>query len=161
MTHRRWSLAMYGMVGLLTLWGLAPMGLAGDVAGAESREMNERAARGGQAEPAMPDGVVGLSLHVGAERVGDPASLYIGQVFPQGPAHEAGLEHGEEVTAIDGQPVVGKTHAEVVMMVRGEVGKAIRLSVKGERGTREVTLTRVGSDRLYKGMPGTHARPER
>lgn len=158
MTLRRWSLTMYGMVGLLTLWGLSPMGLTGDVARAESREMNER---GAQAEPAMPDGVVGLSLHVGAERVGDPASLYIGQVFPQGPAHEAGLEHGEEVTAIDGQPVTGKTHAEVVMMVRGEVGKAVRLSVKGERGTREVTLTRVGSDRLYKGMPGTHARPER
>ena len=158
MTLRRWSLTMYGMVGLLTLWGLSPMWLTGDVARAESREMNER---GAQAEPAMPDGVVGLSLHVGAERVGDPASLYIGQVFPQGPAHEAGLEHGEEVTAIDGQPVTGKTHAEVVMMVRGEVGKAVRLSVKGERGTREVTLTRVGSDRLYKGMPGTHARPER
>ena len=161
MTLRRWLPAMYGMVGLLTLWGLSPMGLTGGAAGAESHEMKERAARGAQAEPAMPDGVVGLSLQVGAERVGDPAALYIGQVFPQGPAHEAGLEHGEEVTAIDGQPVVGKTHAEVVMMVRGEVGKAIRLSVKGERGTREVTLTRVGSDRLYKGMPGTHARPER
>ena len=64
------------------------------------------------------------------------------------------------MTAIDGQSVAGKTHAEVVMMVRGEVGKTVRLSVKGERGTREVTLTRVGSDRLYKGMPGTHARPE-
>lgn len=161
MTHRRWSPVMYGMVGLLTLWGLSPTGLARDVAVAESHETNERAARGAQAEPALPDGVVGLSLHVGAERVGDPAALYIGQVFPQGPAHEAGLEHGEEVTAIDGQPVVGKTHAEVVMMVRGAVGKAVRLSVKGERGPREVTLTRVGSDRLYKGMPGTHGRPER
>jgi C-terminal processing protease CtpA/Prc len=149
------------MVGLLTLSGLSPMGLARDAAGAESRETKERAARGGQAEPTMPDGVVGLSLHVGAERVGDPAALHIGQVFPQGPAHEAGLEHGEEVTAIDGQPVVGKTHAEVVMMVRGEVGKAVKLSVKGERGAREVTLTRVGSDRLYKSMPGTHGRPDR
>jgi predicted metalloprotease with PDZ domain len=149
------------MVGLLTLSGLALMGLGRDAAGAESRETGERVARSGPAEPAMPDGVVGLSLHVGAERVGDPASLYIGHVFPRGPAHEAGLEHGEEVTAIDGQPVVGKTHAQVVMMVRGEVGKPVRLSVKGERGTREVTLTRVGSDKLYKGMAGSQGGPER
>ena len=48
MTLRRWLPAMYGMVGLLTLWGLSPMGLTGGAAGAESHEMKERAANATQ-----------------------------------------------------------------------------------------------------------------
>ena len=37
-------------------------------------------------EAKLPNGVIGLSLQVGAERVGDPAVLYVGMVRPEGPA---------------------------------------------------------------------------
>ena len=31
----------------------------------------------------LPNGVIGVSLHVGAERIGDPASLYVAHVHPE------------------------------------------------------------------------------
>ena len=37
-------------------------------------------------EANLPNGVIGVSLHVGAERIGDPASLYVAHVHPEGPA---------------------------------------------------------------------------
>jgi hypothetical protein len=33
----------------------------------------------------LPNGVIGISLQVGAERIGDPAILYVGMVHPGGP----------------------------------------------------------------------------
>ena len=35
-------------------------------------------------ESKLPNGVIGLSLQVGAEHVGDPAVLYVGMVRPEG-----------------------------------------------------------------------------
>ena len=99
-----------------------------------------------------PDGVIGVSLHIGAERVGDPASLYIGRVHREGPAHKAGLRHGDEVISVDGTAVSGKSYEEVVKMVRGEAGKAVKLQVKreGEGSPREISISRVAGDNLSK-----------
>ena len=59
------------------------------------------------AEPSMkqegmqlPKGVIGVSLDVSAERIGDPAILYVAMVNPEGPAHRAGLAHGDEIQAV-------------------------------------------------------------
>ncbi|MGH7182369.1 MAG: PDZ domain-containing protein, partial [Nitrospiraceae bacterium] len=49
----------------------------------------------------LPKGVIGVSLHVGAERIDDPASLYVAQVHPEGPAQQAGLKHGDEVVTVN------------------------------------------------------------
>jgi membrane-associated protease RseP (regulator of RpoE activity) len=100
-----------------------------------------------------PNGVIGVSLHVGAERVGDPAVLYVGMVHPEGPAHEAGLAEGDEITAVNGVDVSGKTYEQLVKMIRGTAGSAVKLSVKGEAGMREVSIPRVPSESLAKG-PG-------
>ena len=62
---------------------------------------------GGEAN--LPNGVIGVSLHVGAERIGDPASLYVAHVHPEGPAQQAGLKHGDEVVTVNGAAVTGKT----------------------------------------------------
>ena len=99
-----------------------------------------------------PDGVIGVSLHIGAERVGDRASLYIGRVHREGPAHKAGLRHGDEVISVDGTAVLGKSYEEVVKMVRGEPGKMVKLQVKreGEGNPREISVTRVAGDNLSK-----------
>ena len=35
-------------------------------------------------EAKLPNGVIGLTLHVGAERIGDPAVLYVGMVPSRG-----------------------------------------------------------------------------
>jgi len=112
-------------------------------------------------EVALPDGVIGVSLHVGAERIGDPASLYVAHVHPEGPAQQAGLRHGDEVLTVNGAAVTGKTYEQVVKMVRGEAGTAVKMGVKGEGSVREVVITRIASEKLYKGEMGSHGGPAR
>ena len=107
-------------------------------------------------EATIPDGVIGVSLHVGAERVGDTAVLYVAHVLPDGPAEKAGLKPGDELTTVDGVAVTGKTYEQVALMVRGEPGSVGKLGVKSEGGPREVSVTRVSGQTLYKGQMGSH-----
>lgn len=101
------------------------------------------------------DGVIGISLHIGAERVGDPAALYVGRVHREGPAHKAGLRHGDELVSVDGTAISGKSYEQVVNMIRGEAETTVKLGVKRENeGLREVSVTRVAGDKLMKGPPG-------
>jgi len=104
----------------------------------------------------LPAGVIGISLHIDAERIGDPAVLYVAMVHPDGPAQQAGLRHGDEVITVDGTPVTGKTFEQVVRMIRGEAGTIVKLEVKVEGGRREVSITRVAGDSLPKGPMGSH-----
>ena len=107
-------------------------------------------------EAALPNGVIGVSLQIGAERIGDPAVLYVGMVHPEGPAHQAGLAHGDEVVTVDGTAVSGKSYEQVVKMIRGTVGTVVKLGVKGEGGLRELSIMRVAGDKLPKGPMGSH-----
>ena len=110
-------------------------------------------------EVKLPNGVIGLSLQVGAERIGDAAMLYVGMVRPEGPAQQAGLRHGDEITTVDGATVKGKSYEQVVKMIRGEAGTIVKLGVKGDADTREISITRVASDKLPKGPAGSHGSP--
>ena len=59
------------------------------------------------------------------------------------PASKAGLQSGDLIFALDGEPVQGLTLQEAVEKMRGKVGTPIKLSVR--RGTKDpfdVTLTR-------------------
>ena len=105
-------------------------------------------------EVKMSEGVIGISIHIGALRVGDPASLYIGNVYSEGPAHKAGLQHGDELVSIDGVSVSGKTYEEVVKMVRGDAGANVKLAVKREGVPQEISVTRVAGTTLTKGRTG-------
>ena len=107
-------------------------------------------------EATIPDGVIGVSLHVGAEHVGDTAVLYVAHVLPDGPAEKAGLKQGDELTTVDGVAVTGKTYEQVALIVRGEPGSVVKLGVKSEGGSREVSVTRVSGQTLYKGQMGSH-----
>lgn len=109
----------------------------------------------------LSHGIIGISLQVGAERIGDPTILYVGMIHPEGPAHQAGLGHGDEVVSVDGIPVKGKRYDEVVGMIRGEAGTVVRLGVRAENGLRELSVTRVAGDKLPKGPAGSHGNPAR
>ena len=80
-------------------------------------------------------------------------------VHPEGPAHKAGLGHGDAVVSVDGTPVDGKRYEEVVGMIRGEAGTAVKVGVKGEHGLRELSITRVAGDKLSRGPSGSHGNP--
>ena len=95
-----------------------------------------------------PPGIIGVALHLTAERIGDPAGLFIRATHPLGPAVKAGLAHGQEILAVDGQSVKGKTYREVVSMIRGEVGTSVTLLVKTFSGVKEMTIVRASEAQL-------------
>ena len=115
-----------------------------------------QAAYGHGNDAKLPGGVIGVSLHVGAERIGDPAVLYVAMVHPDGPAQQAGLRHGDEVISVDGTQVTGKTFEQVVTMIRGEPGTIVKLGAKSEAGLREASVTRVTASTLSKAPMGPH-----
>jgi len=82
--------------------------------------------------------------------------LYIAQILPDGPAEKAGLKQGDELTTVDGVAVTGKTYEQVALMVRGEPGTVVKLGVKTENAVRDVSVTRVAGQTLYKGQMGSH-----
>ena len=95
-----------------------------------------------------PPGIIGVALHLTAERIGDPAGLFIRATHPLGPAVKAGLTHGQEILAVDGRSVKGKTYREVVSMIRGEVGTSVTLLVKTFSDVKEVTIVRASEAQL-------------
>lgn len=136
-------------VGAIT--GLLLAGMAG---AAEQPMSQSPYAHGDEAK--LPNGVIGVSLDIGAERIGDPAVLYVAMVHPEGPAHRAGLAHGDEIVTVNGTAVAGKTYEQVVRMIRGETGAAVKLGIKGDGAVREIAVTRVASDKLPKPPMGSH-----
>ncbi len=152
LTSRRQFLALSGGVGLglLSLPALFSGLLSQD---AHARDMSTQGQEGhGTPSPhdTLPNGIIGISLHVSAERIGDPAALYVGHIHPDGPAGKAGLKHGEEIIGVDSLPVRGKTYPEVVKMIRGAIGSSVTLAVKGTDGDRIVTLKRVAEEDFSK-----------
>ncbi|MBV6469049.1 MAG: hypothetical protein NBKEAIPA_00932 [Nitrospirae bacterium] len=133
------------LVGLITTLAWPPSGLAL----AHSESPPGTATSGHGAETSGPDGVIGVALHVGAERVGDPAVLYIAQIYPDGPAQQPGLKQGDELVTVDGQAVTGKTYEQVASMIRGEAGSVVKLGVKRDGEVRDITVARVSSQTLY------------
>ena len=156
-THRNNMAAVLFLIVLCTLPGGANQVLA--VEGQDKPESQTQRPHGDDTN--LPTGVIGVSLRVGAERIGDPASLYVAHVHPEGPAQQAGLRHGDEVVTVNGAAVTGKTYEQAIKMVRGEAGTAVKLGVKGEEGVREIAITRIAGDKLYKGEMGSHGRQTR
>ena len=148
--------AIYLVAGCLSVFLSQSPGANGRVWAAEGQGKPGSQAPSHGLEVTVPDGVIGVSLHVGAERVGDPAVLYIAHVLPEGPAEKAGVKQGDELTTVDGVAVTGKTYEQVALMVRGEPGSVVKLGVKSEGGSREVSITRVSGPTLYKGQQGSH-----
>jgi len=133
---------------IITPWALsadAPMGRP-------EAPINPHASPPGPNTP-KPSGIVGIALDVTAGRIGDPARLIIRAVHPSGPAARAGLAHGEEIIAVDGEPVSGKTYQEVVGLIRGEVGSSVKLALRGPQGERTVSLLRASEQQLMEQMP--------
>ncbi len=95
-----------------------------------------------------PPGIIGVALHLTAERIGDPAGLFIRATHPLGPAVRAGLTHGQEILAVNGQSVKGKTYREVVSLIRGEVGTSVTLLVKTFSDVKEVKIIRASEAQL-------------
>lgn len=117
----------------------------------ESSEQGRRETANQTGNIQVPKGIIGVSLRMSAERVGDRTSLYVAHVHPEGPAQQAGLKHGDEVVSVNGESVIGKTYEEVIKMIRGEAGTEVKLGVKREGEVQEMPITRIPDEKLFKG----------
>ena len=162
MMTKKTTLTTTLLLSVLTVVLFQVSGKTGEVWAAEGYDKTGSQAQRPHGDDAdLPNGVIGVSLHVWAERIGDPASLYVNHVLPEGPAQQAGLKHGDEVVTVNGATVSGKTYEQVIKMVRGEAGTAVKLGVKGEGGLREMVITRIAGEKLYRGEMGSHDGPAR
>ena len=98
---------------------------------------------GPEQQTAKDRGIIGIFPTLSADAVGAPAHLTVGSVAPYSPAYFAGIESGDQIVAVDGQPIDGKGLSDVAAAIRGEVGTAVKLSVSRQGQSREVSLTRV------------------
>ena len=73
--------------------------------------------------------------------------LHIEAVTAGGPAEAAGLQAGEDITAVDGTALTAENISEATSLIQGEEGTQVTLTVRGTDGTeREVTVTRSQID---------------
>jgi carboxyl-terminal processing protease len=70
--------------------------------------------------------------------------LGVAEVFPRSPADRAGIEVGETIVSVAGEPIAGLSSAEATAKIKGPEGTQVTVGVRGGGGkTRELTLTRA------------------
>ena len=69
--------------------------------------------------------------------------LRVATVYKHTPAREAGIQPGEVITAVNGDPIAGKDADAVTARIRGPAGTKVTLTIESRDGkSRQVTLTR-------------------
>lgn len=84
---------------------------------------------------------VGIGVEIYA---GDDGYIVVSSVTPGGPAEAAGILAEDKITEVDGESITGKTAADVSVLVKGEAGTDVTLTIFRE-STGEVlekTVTR-------------------
>lgn len=74
----------------------------------------------------------------------DNKQLIVAEALENSPAAKAGIKTGDALVAIDGKSTQGMTLEDAVNLIRGEVGKSIKLKVsRGNASPFDVALTRA------------------
>ena len=63
--------------------------------------------------------------------------------LPPGPALDAGVQLGDRIVAIDGEPVHGLSLVEIVERLRGRTGSTVRLDIAREGEIETVDIERA------------------
>jgi len=98
----------------------------------------------------------------GCEKVGPDCHIVVVRTIRESPAKKAGLQENDEVVAVDGASLTGKTLAETVGLVRGPRGTTVRLTiVRGAGDPFELAIVReiihveaVSSEVIAEGTVG-------
>ena len=70
----------------------------------------------------------GIGVYMGFKNGG----VQVMSVIPDGPGQRAGLQAGDEILAVDGQPVEEISPADVALKIRGQVGTSVELLIRRE-----------------------------
>jgi carboxyl-terminal processing protease len=108
----------------------------GDTGHTDFMDPDERKARG--------DALSGRFVGIGISLVSEDDRALIEEVFAGGSAADAGLRPGDEIVAVDGDPVDEAVTTDIVGMIRGPEGTSVTVTVVRPGGERiEVRLTRA------------------
>lgn len=94
-------------------------------------------------QAAKDRGIIGISIALSVDAVGAPGRLIVRGVMPYSPAYNAGIERGDQIVAVDGRSLNGKSLSDVAKAIRGNVGAPVRLRLSRQGKSRDVSLTRV------------------
>jgi carboxyl-terminal processing protease len=72
-----------------------------------------------------------------------PQGLRVATVYKRTPAREANIQHGDLITAVNGQSIAGKDAEVITSRIRGPAGTKVTLTIESPDGSsRDVTLVR-------------------
>jgi carboxyl-terminal processing protease len=87
-------------------------------------------------ERSSREGYSGIGISLGE----DPSGLLIiSEVFPGGPADQAGVRQGERILAVEGKPTAGRTVAEIADDLRGPANSFVSITL-GSTGAPDRTV---------------------
>ena len=89
------------------------------------------------------DDFSGTYTGIGAEMAIREEALVVLAVYPDTPAERAGLAPGDIVTGVDGTPTAGLNMTELGLLVRGDAGTPVTLTVDRDGVTLSLTMTRA------------------
>ncbi|WP_204122433.1 S41 family peptidase [Lacticaseibacillus mingshuiensis] len=69
--------------------------------------------------------------------------LLIESIMPDTPAKKADLQVGDQLMAVDGASVVGKSSSEAVAKIRGKVGTKVKVTIKRHNKLMTIEMTRA------------------
>jgi carboxyl-terminal processing protease len=75
-------------------------------------------------------------------REGGEDRIIITDLMPGGPGDKAGMKVKDEIIAVEGESIVGKSLSDVVSKIRGPMGSAVRLGLRREGKSIEVSVIR-------------------
>lgn len=88
--------------------------------------------------------IEGNFVGLGVELKADNGALLIVDVIPRSPAEQAGIQDGDRITAVDGQPTHSLSTDEAASMLTGEEGSNVRVTVVSPgQAPRELTVRRA------------------
>jgi carboxyl-terminal processing protease len=82
---------------------------------------------------------------IGLTVIGVKAGLRVARVFPRSPADAAGIEAGDRIVSVDGEPLAGQSSTEATAKIKGPEGTKVTVGVwEGKGGKlRKLTITRA------------------
>ena len=72
----------------------------------------------------------GIGASIRNQRIGEELDTFIVATFENAPAWRAGLRYGDRILEVDGQPIRGKSSAEVRDRLRGPRGTTVRVKIE-------------------------------
>jgi len=94
---------------------------------------------------AMDQSLSGTFVGIGVQVATDDGKggIVVGQVFPNTPAQEAGLQRADRIVAVDGKATTGQTQDQIISSIRGPEGTQVTLTIqRAGKANFDVAITR-------------------